>query len=250
MPYWLGPMILSPFIGSFMGVLIRRLPLRQPVALARSACESCGHVLAVRELVPIASFLALSGRCRACGARIAAMHISVEIAAIGIAAWAALVAADRWTLWLGCGLGWTLLTLAWIDWEAMLLPDVLTLPLILAGLAATWLLDPPAITDYAAAAALGYLMFAGVAYVYRKLRGRHGLGAGDAKLVAAGGAWVGLESLSMLVLAAAMLGFVTALVLRLREGRLGGAAALPFGPALCAAIWLVWLYVALPAMLS
>jgi leader peptidase (prepilin peptidase)/N-methyltransferase len=245
---WPGLLILSPFIGSFMGLLIRRLPRRRKVVVARSACESCGHILGVADLVPLGSFLVLGGRCGTCGAKIHAMHLVVELAAIGIAVWSIACAGDARQLWLDCGLGWTLLTLAWIDWEHMLLPDALTLPLLLAGLAANWLLDGPAIADHAAAAALGYFSFRAIAFGYRKLRGRHGLGGGDAKLAAAGGAWVGLESLSTLVLTAALLGLATALVLRLRHGNLDGATVVPFGPALCAAIWLVWLYGAAPAM--
>ena len=157
----LVPLIVAPFIGSFAALLIRRLPLEQPVALARSHCEACGHVLGPWELIPLLSAasphaLPLVPRAhpaRACrgGACLSRGRRLVR------SCWAP----DTRSIWLDCVLGWSLLALAWIDWDHMLLPDVLTLPLILAGLGATLLLDPAATTDHAAAAAAGYLAFRG-----------------------------------------------------------------------------------------
>ncbi len=241
-PTCLPPLIAAPFIGSFLGVLIRGLPASRPVVARRSACESCGHALGPAQLVPIVSFIVQRGRCRHCGARIAPMHLGVELAALGVAAWAAMTLPDAPTLWLGCALGWTLLALGWIDWLHMILPDVLTLPLVLMGLAATWILDPDAVADHAAAAALGYLAFRALEIGYRRLRGRDGLGQGDAKLLAAAGAWVGLAALPMVIFGGAVAGLCAALVMRLRGERIGATTALPFGPALALALWVVWLY--------
>lgn len=240
-PDWLFPLILAPFIGSFAALLIRRLPTGQPVALARSCCETCGHALGPRELVPLISFAALRGHCRWCHARISAMHPTVELACLGIAAWAVLAEPEPLRAWLGCGLGWALLTLAWIDWEHMLLPDALTLPLVLAGLGATWLLDPASVTGHAMAAATGYLAFRGIELAYRRLRGRDGLGQGDAKLLAAAGAWVGLAALPTVVLLAALAGLTIAAALHGAGRAMQAGSAIPFGPALCAALWAVWL---------
>jgi leader peptidase (prepilin peptidase)/N-methyltransferase len=167
LPTWLLPAIVAPFVGSFLGVLIRRLPAGRPVGLARSACEACGHGLGPLEMVPIASFLVLRGRCRACGARIAPAHLGVEVAALAVALAAGAVLAEPGPLWAGCVLGWTVLALAWIDMRHFLLPDVLTLPLVLAGLAATWALQPDALADHALAAALGYLALRGLGAAYR-----------------------------------------------------------------------------------
>jgi leader peptidase (prepilin peptidase)/N-methyltransferase len=241
-PTCLPPLIVAPFIGSFLGVLIRGLPAGRPVVARRSACESCGHVLGPGEMVPIVSFVAQRGRCRHCGAQIAPMHLAVELAALGVAAWALTALPDASTLWAGCALGWTLLALGWIDWQHMILPDVLTLPLVLMGLAATWLLDPDAIADHACAAVLGYLAFRALEIGYRRLRGRDGLGQGDAKLLAAAGAWVGLGALPMVIFGGAVAGLGAALLLRLRGARVGAGTALPFGPPLALALWVVWLY--------
>ena len=95
------------------------------------------------ELIPLVSAAMLGMRCRWCRARIPVAHVAVELACLAIAAWAVLIAPDTLSVWLDCVLGWTLLTLAWIDWEHMLLPDALTLPLILAGLGATLLAAIP-----------------------------------------------------------------------------------------------------------
>ena len=234
-------MLFAPFVGSFLGVLVRRLPRGLPVALDRSRCEACGQALAARDLVPVLSYALLRGRCRMCRAAIDPAHLAIELAAVLVAVVAALVMADPLRLWLSCVLGWWLLALAWVDWDHMRLPDALTLPLLLAGLGATWLLDPDAAPEHAAAAALGYMAFRGLAAAYRRLRGRSGLGLGDAKLLAAAGAWLGLQALPQVVLGAALLGLGMAAALALRGRPVGAATALPFGPALCAATWAVWL---------
>ncbi len=236
---WLA-VLAAPFVGSFLGVLIRRLPADRPIAAARSCCEACGRTLGPLDLVPIASYLALRGRCRSCGARIAPMHLGVELAATAVAGVAAAFDSGA-PLWAGCALGWTLLALAWIDWEHFWLPDALTLPLIVAGLAATWFLAPWAATDHAAAAALAYAGLRGLGALYRRLRGREGLGQGDAKLLAAGGAWLGLAALPDLLLLAALLGLAAAGVARWRGRAMTAATALPFGPPLAAATWALWL---------
>ena len=124
----------------------------------------------------------------------------------------------------------------------MRLPDALTLPLILAGLFGTWWLEPDRATEHALAAALGWLAFRLVAMGYRRLRGRDGLGEGDAKLLAALGAWTGLDGLPGVVLGAALVGLAAVLVLRLRGWSIGAGTAIPFGPCLALAGWAVRLH--------
>ena len=235
-------LVVAPIVGSFLGVLIRRLPTDEPVVLDRSRCETCRKRLAARDLIPVVSYLMLRGRCRRCGAAIAPFHLAVELAALAVAVIAAATLSDPATLCCGCALGWTLLALAWIDWETFILPDVLTLPLVLAGLAATFCLEPETLTDHAAAAAISYLLFRGIAWVYRRVRHRDGLGQGDAKLMAAAGAWVGVTALSGVLLGGALLTLAAALMDALRRGEgLRATTRLPFGPGLCAALWIVWL---------
>jgi leader peptidase (prepilin peptidase) / N-methyltransferase len=240
--YWLPILVAAPFVGSFLGVLIQRLPEGRPVCVARSVCEHCGVVLGVRELVPLASYLWQRGKCRHCNTAIAPFHLAIELAAISVPLWAILAEPDPDRLWMDCMLGWTLLTLGWIDWRWMLLPDVLTLPLLLAGLLLTWWWQPESIGSHAAGAAVGYLALRGVAWCYRVLRGREGIGAGDAKLLGAAGAWLGVAALPMVILLAALFGLATAGMVVLSRRRLSATTALPFGPCLAAATWLVWLY--------
>ncbi len=238
---WIWPVIAAPFVGSLLGVLIRRLPAGQPVVMARSCCEACGISLGARDLVPLLSYAASRGRCRRCGAGIAPFHWHVELAAMLVPLSAALAGVDGAGLWAVSGAGWLLLALAWIDAEWMILPDALTLPMLLGGLAAVWWLDPAALADHAIAAGIGWLALWSLAAIYRRLRGRDGLGEGDAKLLGALGAWVGLSGLADVLLGAALTGLAWAGLMRLRGRAMSATTALPFGPFLAAAGWAVML---------
>jgi leader peptidase (prepilin peptidase) / N-methyltransferase len=241
------PLLVAPFVGSFLGVLILRLPAGAPVVFARSACNRCGSRLDALDLVPLASYALLRGRCRHCGQAIGWFNPAVELAAVAVALWAVLAEQniaepDIAELWAGCVLGWTLLALTWIDWTELLLPDVLTLPLLLAGLGLTSAWEPDALTDHCLSAALGYLAFQGLAAGYRWLRGRDGLGGGDAKLIAAAGAWCGLAALPFIVLTSALLGLLAALGLAVAGAGMTSRTQIPFGPCIALAFWLAWIH--------
>jgi leader peptidase (prepilin peptidase)/N-methyltransferase len=235
---WIAPILCAPFIGSFAGVLIARLPAGRAIAWGRSACDTCGHTLGIPDLIPLASYAALRGRCRHCGARIGRTHLWVEYAALAITLWAALSGERGALLWAGSILGWSLLTLGWIDALCQRLPDILTLPLLVAGLCEALFLEPDALTSRATGAIAAYAGFRLIAVTFRRLRGRESLGEGDAKLLAAGGAWVGAWLLPDVLMAAA----ATALIYAFRKGRPNPSARIPFGPFLAAGIWLMWLY--------
>ncbi len=235
------PLLVAPFIGSFLGVLIQRLPEGRAVVMGRSACDHCGHSLGPRDLVPLLSHALSGGRCRYCHTAIGLFPLAIELAALAVAVWAAIMVTDAALLWATCLLGWTLLTLAWIDVRTMTLPDVLTLPLLIAGLIMTWFLESDAVLDHALGAVSGYLSLTAVAWGYRWLRGRDGLGRGDARLLAAAGAWLGLSLLPFVVLLAACLGLLAAGIAMLAGRRVTAATAIPFGPFLAFATWLAWL---------
>lgn len=237
--FW--PLLAAPFVGSFLGVLIRRLPAGRGVLVARSACDGCGGELRPWELVPLLSYAAQRGRCRRCAGSIDPFHWHVELASVLVACCAVAAGLAGAALWAACAAGWLLLALAWIDAETMLLPDALTFTLLAAGLAAAAWLDRAALVDRAAAAALGYSLLAGVGLLYRVLRRREGLGGGDPKLLAALGAWVGLAGLPMVLLGAALAGLCWAAWLRVRGEAVGMATALPFGPFLALSGWVVLL---------
>lgn len=245
-------LILSPFVGSFLGVLIDRLPARRPIVIGRSRCDSCGQTLSAIDLVPVLSWLALKGRCRHCARAIDWDLLAVEIAAIAMGLWAVIVL-PGWLAFAGACLGWTLLALAAIDARTCLLPDQLTLPLALGGLAVSWVIDPALVIDHLIGVAVGFAAFATVAALYRAWRGRDGLGVGDAKMLGALGAWVGWQGLPTVVLYASGTALLWALAWALVQllacphgggykTRLDPAQRLPFGPFLGLAGWLVWLY--------
>jgi leader peptidase (prepilin peptidase)/N-methyltransferase len=191
--------------------------------------------------VPIASWLVQRGRCRNSQARNGCQPLVVELAADSVAVWAGLLAEGS-ILWLSCLLGWTLLALAAIDLSHYLLPDFLTLPLIPIGILAAWIIDPAAVADSLTGAASGGLFVVAIRYAYRLLRGREGIGLGDAKLLAAAGAWVSWSGLPSVLLIAALSGLLFAVIRSAFGRRLAGTDAVPFGPFLAFGTWIVWLY--------
>jgi leader peptidase (prepilin peptidase)/N-methyltransferase len=235
-PLWLLPP-LALIVGSWLGVLVRRWPQGRKLAWARSQCDSCGHELGPLELVPLASFAWRRGRCRYCGAAIGWFHPAIELAALTIAVAALYVDGDGWRAWVDAVLGWALLCAAWIDAETFRLPDLVTLPLILTGLAVTWWFDPVALYGHAAAAAVGYLGFRGLNVAYRAVRGRDGLGQGDAKLLAAVGAWLGLAALPFVILGGGIFGIAAAVAADRRHGWRANIR-IAFGPPLALAFFL------------
>ncbi len=237
----LAAIVLSPVFGSFLAVVAIRYARGESAASGRSACDACGAPLRAVELVPLLSYLSQRGRCRHCGARIDPLHPVVEAGALTIALWSATVMSG-WVLLASCVLGWTLLTLAAIDWQTGFLPDAMTLPLSIGGLAVAWFIDPAALLDHVIGAAAGFAAFALLALAYRRLRGRDGLGLGDAKLLAAAGAWLTWRGLPTVVLFAAIAGLAFVLLRRARGEAVDGADRIAFGPALALGIWLVWLY--------
>ncbi|MCE2574228.1 A24 family peptidase [Komagataeibacter sp. FNDCR2] len=244
------PLLVAPFMGSFAGVLIMRLPQRRPVLHGRSACDSCNVTLGPHELLPLLSYGMQRGRCRTCQAPIGFFHTAVELGALMVAV--AVIGLrghtplppDMTRLWAGCILGWTLLALGWIDLRTLRLPDALTLPLVPGGLLVCELVEPAALVDHALAAVMGYAGFRLVAWAYRSLRGYDGLGQGDAKLLAAAGAWIGSAQLPVLVAGAAIVTLLAAGVTYLIAPSAAGAARtlrIPFGPGLGVVLWVLYL---------
>ena len=136
----------------------------------------------------------------------------------------------------------SLAALSAIDLRDYRLPDALTLPLTALGLAATPLVMEASLWWQAASALLGFAVLAAVAFAYAKLRGRPGLGLGDAKLLAAAGAWLGMQALPSVLLLACGSALLGLLIRGWRTGSLSATSRVPFGPFLAFGTWLVWLY--------
>ena len=238
-------LVFGAVVGSFLATVLIRWPKRESVVAGRSRCDRCGEALEARDLVPILSYAALRGRCRACAGRIDPRHLIVELAAamVGLVA---MIAHPLPLAAITLGLGLWLLLAAMLDVEHEWLPDRLTLPLIPLGLAAAWAGFGPPLVERLAGAALGWAVLAAMAFAYRRLRGREGLGGGDPKLLAGIGAWVGALQLPVILLGAGLLGLAAAMLMRLRGEEIGPASRLPLGALMAVAAWPVWLIVAGP----
>ncbi len=229
----------APVAGSFAGVVVDRTARGESFVTGRSYCEACGHDLQPYDLVPIFSWLALRGRCRYCHARIRPSHLLIELAAALIAIIALLFSTGP-ALWAGCLLGWTLLAMGLIDLKTLRLPDFGNYLLIAGGMAVTYALAADAVIDHAIGALSGFVILFAVSRLYRQIRGRDGLGLGDAKLLAAGGAWLGWQALPGILMIAAFAGLIVAIVAQ-KGHRFDRYRVVAFGPYLALAIWITWL---------
>jgi leader peptidase (prepilin peptidase)/N-methyltransferase len=265
--------LLGLVVGSFLNVVIYRLPLMldrdwrrqcremlapgQPgiddpatfnLATPGSACPACRAPIRARHNIPVVSYLWLRGRCATCGVAIPARYPLVEILT-GIVS--ALVVA-RLGLSLeaagALGLAWSLIALAVIDLDHQILPDVITLPLLWAGVALALVGDD--VGGYTVLADLrssvigamaGYCSLWLLYHGFRLVTGKEGMGYGDFKLLGALGAWLGWQALPLVILLSALVGAATGIALIVIRGR-DRQLPMPFGPFLAAAglVALLW----------
>jgi len=249
--------VLGLLVGSFLNVVIHRLPIMMEaqwrsecaeldgkdlpqaetfnLVLPRSRCPRCSHQIRWHENIPLFSYLFLRGRCSACKNPIGLRYPLVELASgalFFICAWK-LGANATALLW--CSFAATVLALALIDWDTTLLPDAITLPLLWAGLivaALQWTSVPLPAALWGAVA--GYLSLWLVYWGFKLITGKEGMGFGDFKLFAALGAWFGWQALVPIILMASVIGAVIGIGMKFSSGlREGGY--LPFGPFLAGA---------------
>jgi leader peptidase (prepilin peptidase)/N-methyltransferase len=224
-------LLFSPFAGVLAWALVlRHAP---PETDARAA-----RFKSVLDVLPV---LGWARTLRAPGPE-TAWRGGVETAAVLIAVWALAVEPAAW-VWPTCTLGWLLLAASAIDARARILPDEINLAVGALGLAAAVSLGRAAVIDHAVGAAAGLLAFAAFAALYARLRGRSGLGLGDAKLLGALGAWVGWQGLAgvVVIAAGAGLSFIVSAALARRQAPRADTE-LRFGPFLALGGWLTWLY--------
>lgn len=248
--------ILGALIGSFLNVVIYRLPLmmerawedeiaaaqdKEPVERARlnlivprSRCSNCGHVITALENIPVVSWIALRGKCSACGTSISARYPFVEVAT------ALLFLACAWVFGatLQCAAAMVLcaalVALTGIDLDTHLLPDQITLPLLWLGLLLNIGGLFARLPDAVIGAAAGYLVLWSVYWLFKLVTGREGMGYGDFKLLGALGAWFGWQAVPMLLLVSAVVGSVIGVAILIVQKK-GRQTAIAFGPYLALA---------------
>jgi leader peptidase (prepilin peptidase)/N-methyltransferase len=224
--------VVGLMVGSFLNVCIYRIPLRRSVVYPRSKCASCDRPLAWYENVPVVSYLVLRGRCRTCGTRISLQYPLVELTTAAAFVIHYEVLGLSPLLPVRIAFTCVLIVLFAIDLEHQLLPNVITLPALAAGLVLSLVL-PPGLRD----ALIGVLVGGGILFliaeVYFRLRKEEGMGMGDVKMLAMIGAFLGWK-LTVLTLILASFGGSIAGILLLVTRRGNMKAALPFGTFLAA----------------
>jgi leader peptidase (prepilin peptidase)/N-methyltransferase len=257
-PILLAVALIGLCIGSFLNVVIHRLPkvlergwrdqcaelAGKPPAdepaynllVPRSQCPACGRSIRAIENVPVVSYMLLRGRCAGCKAPISVRYPLVEVLAGALSVCAVLRFGATPAALAACVLVWTLIALTFIDFDTQLLPDNLTLPLLWAGLLANVLGAVPSVSlrDAVIGAVAGYLVLWTLYWLFKLIRGKEGMGYGDFKLLAAMGAWLGWQMLLLIILLSSVVGAAIGLSLVAFKGR-DHQIPLAFGPYLAIA---------------
>jgi leader peptidase (prepilin peptidase)/N-methyltransferase len=233
-PYWFLAAVAIPLglvLGSFLNVVIHRLPRGESVAFPGSRCPHCGKPIAAYDNVPVLSWLVLRGRSRCCATKISPRYPLVELVG-GLSGWAVLhkvledvpgdgsvlVAAALFGAYLALVLG--LIAAIFIDLEFMLLPDEITLGGVVLGIVTAHIRQVPW-SESIAGAAIGFaIIWFPFHFLYRIIRGHPGMGLGDAKLLALTGAWFGWKGALFGLLAGAFQGTIVAGVTLVASGKI------------------------------
>jgi leader peptidase (prepilin peptidase)/N-methyltransferase len=255
---WLVSGIVGLCVGSFLNVVIHRLPKmldrgwrvqcaelsgEPPPELPpynlitpRSECPACGHRIAAFENIPVLSFLFLRGRCSACAAPISARYPFIELLTGALTIAAVLRFGVTPTAAVACLLMWSLIALTFIDFDTQLLPDSITVPLLWSGLLANVAGFVPGVSlrDAVVGAIAGYVALWTIYWLFKLVRGKEGMGYGDFKLLAALGAWLGWQMLPLIVLLSSFVGAIIGIGLVVFRGR-DHQIPLAFGPYLAIA---------------
>jgi leader peptidase (prepilin peptidase)/N-methyltransferase len=263
--------VLGLLVGSFLNVVIHRVPVmlertwrREALAASgsepvpeeapydliqpRSACPACKAPITALQNIPVVSWLVLKGRCASCRAPISVRYPLVEVLTALLSGLVAWQFGFGWTTAAALVLTWFLIALAFIDMDTQLLPDSLTLPLLWMGLLAALVLPqvdgarlPVDLRSAVIGAIAGYLSLWSVYQLFKLLTRKEGMGFGDFKLLAALGAWLGWQALIPIVLAAAVVGAVVGIAAMLVR-RHKASIPMAFGPYLAAAGWLMLVF--------
>jgi leader peptidase (prepilin peptidase)/N-methyltransferase len=227
-------------VGSFLNVCIHRVPLKLSVVHPRSRCPACGHSLAWHDNIPILSYLRLRGRCRSCAQPISLQYPAIEAVTgvVFLMHWYAFGPTPLFLIRLlfGCAL----IVLFMIDLEHQILPDAITLPGIVIGLAASCVF-PPGILAAVLGTVVGGGVLWGIAELWYRVRHVDAMGFGDVKMLAMVGAWLGLKLVLLTFVLSSMMGGLVGIVL-LASRRADMATKVPFGTMLAVAALMASLY--------
>ena len=259
-------------VGSFLNVVIYRLPLMMQrewheqceelqeaekptlpdgpfnLVVPRSACPSCSTKITAWQNVPVLSYMLLRGQCANCKQKISSRYPLVEFFTALFAAACAWRFGFGWEAVMAIGLTCTLVAISMIDYDHQLIPDSIVIPLMWVGLAMS-LFHPTSgaealfITpsNSIIGAMVGYLSLWSVYQLFKLITGKEGMGYGDFKLLAALGAWLGIQAVPMIILMSAVVGAIVGIGLIVIRGR-DRQLPIPFGPYLAAAGWITMLY--------
>jgi leader peptidase (prepilin peptidase) / N-methyltransferase len=265
--FYTAVVVLGLVIGSFLNVVIHRLPVilkhnwsrqchellepdhekdgaaTQPYNLLRPAshCPECGHRIRAIENIPVASYIFLRGRCASCHTRIPPRYPIIEISTAILSVFTAMQFGYTQQTAAALAFTWMIIPLCVIDYDEQLLPDCITLPLLWTGLALS-LADIFIDSQTGIIGAMsGYLCLWGVYHLFKLATGKEGMGYGDFKLLAAIGAWVGWQALPVVILFSSVVGAITGILLIAIKGR-HRSQPIPFGPFLASAGWITLLW--------
>jgi leader peptidase (prepilin peptidase)/N-methyltransferase len=275
---WIGfVLVIGLLVGSFLNVVIHRLPIMMErewkaqaeeilgppayepprsehaaptlynLVVPRSACPKCGAMITWWQNIPVVSYLFLRGACANCGAKISIRYPLIELLTGVLSAAIAWKFGVTWYCAAALVLTWALIALSAIDFDTQLLPDDITLPLLWIGLLLSLAPTIPSVglpvdaRDSIIGAAVGYVSLWSVYKLFKWLTGKEGMGYGDFKLLAALGAWLGWQMLLVIILLSAFVGAIVGISLVVFRGR-DRDIPIPFGPYLAAAGWIALMW--------
>ena len=256
-------LVLGLLVGSFLNVVIHRLPIMmqrdwraqareylelpaEPVStfnliLPNSHCPQCDHEIRPWENVPLVSWLALRGKCSSCRAPISSRYPFVELLCGLLSGYVAWHFGFSWQAGAMLLLTWGLLAMSMIDVDHQLLPDSLVLPLLWLGLIVNYFGLFAPLPDAMWGAVAGYLSLWSVYWLFKLVTGKEGMGYGDFKLLAMLGAWGGWQVLPLTILLSSVVGAVLGTIM-LRMQKADSGTTIPFGPYLAIAGWVALLW--------
>ncbi len=265
--------ILGLLIGSFLNVVIYRLPVMMErafkkdageyfnldnatdtldtkhnetdaifnLSIPRSACPNCKHKITAIENIPVVSFLFLKGKCSDCKIKISPRYPLIELLTGVLSLVVAFQFGVTWQVVAALILTWSLITLTFIDFDTMLLPDSIVLPILWLGLFCNNLMLFTDLQSAFIGALAGYLSLWSIYWAFKLITGKEGMGYGDFKLFALIGAWLGWQYLPLTILLSSVVGAVIGIVLMINRNK-NTTMAIPFGPYLAIAGWIALMW--------